>query len=231
MAAADLIPYLYRFLKTRQPHCLWEGDRNQLSIALTFDDGPHPLYTPPLLDVLAKYNIKATFFWLGAWVERYPDLARHIYQQGHWIGLHSYEHRAFVGQSTRSIRTSLEKTQHAIAQACQIAPERIIDVRPPYGICSNTTIRHLHHWGYRTVMWSIVPIDWTEPGVAVITQRITNNTCGGDIVVLHDGTSGGPAVTDIAQQIVPHLLTDGLRFITIDEMWSHRSSATLSLKN
>lgn len=223
MAAADLIPYLYRFLKKRQPECLWEGDRSQPAVALTFDDGPHPIHTPPLLEVLDQHQVKATFFWLGAWVERYPDIARAVYDQGHWLGLHGYEHRAFIGQSAQSIRHSLEQTQAAIAQACAISPTQIIDVRPPYGICSNQTIQNLHHWGYRSVMWSVVPIDWTEPGVSTVAQRVHQQTRGGDIIVLHDGASGGASVARATHRILPILLADGFTFVTISEMWRHFS--------
>ena len=219
MAAADFIPYLYRFLSKRLPDCLWEGDRTQPKIALTFDDGPHPIYTPPLLDVLDQYGIQATFFWLGAWVNRYPDLARSIYERGHWIGLHSYDHRIFLGKSAHHIQQSLERTQEAIAAACHIHPHDIIDVRPPYGICTQKTVQQLHQWGYRTVMWSIVPIDWTEPGINLVTQRVTQQTQAGDIIVLHDGNSGGPTVARSTHQILARLKSTPLQFVTINDMW------------
>ena len=231
MAAADFIPYLYRFLKERQPEALWEGDRSQAHIALTFDDGPHPTYTPPLLKVLAQYKVKATFFWLGSWVERYPEVARAVYEQGHWIGLHSYKHRAFIGQSLPSIRSDLEKTQQAIAQTCHSSPTQFIDVRPPYGICSRKIIQSLRQWGYRPVMWSVVPIDWTEPGINIVTKRIRTNTTGGDIIVLHDGSSGGPAVADTTAQILPVLQQTGFTFITIDNMWSQGSAVRDNINN
>ena len=223
VAAADLIPVLYRFLKKRQPLCLWEGDRSSNEIALTFDDGPHPTYTPLLLDALKAQQVKATFFLLGACVERYPDIARRIYEEGHALGLHSYAHRAFLGQSSQNIRASIEKTQTAIANACSIATDHIINVRPPYGICTNKTIHQLKDWGYRSVMWSVVPIDWTEPGISIVTRRIQSQTRGGDIIVLHDGSSGGFAVTPITDQIISDLKQQGLQFITIDDMWAART--------
>lgn len=221
MTTADVIPYLYRFLRQRLPNCLWEGDRTQRTIALTFDDGPHPVYTPPLLDVLERHQVKATFFWLGAWVNQYPDLARSIYQRGHWIGLHSYDHRIFLGKSAQHIRQSLERTQAAIASACHIAPQTVTDVRPPYGICTRHTIEQLHQWGYRPVMWSVVPIDWTEPGVDRVTQRVIQHTQAGDIIVLHDGRSGGPSVAQTTDQIIPRLHAQNFQFITINDMWQN----------
>ncbi|MEM9137727.1 MAG: polysaccharide deacetylase family protein [Cyanobacteria bacterium P01_F01_bin.42] len=224
MAAADLIPYLYRFLRRRQPDCLWEGDRTLPQVALTFDDGPHPIYTPPLLRVLEQYSVKATFFWLGSWVERYPEIARAVYEQGHWIGLHGHVHRPFIGQSPTSIHTSLKHTQEAISRACDRPAAAFVDVRPPYGICSSRTVKRLRSWGYRPVMWSMVPVDWTEPGIALITQRVLNATVSGDIIVLHDGSSGGKDVANVTAAILPKLQADDLAFITVEQMWTQSFS-------
>ncbi|NJN23239.1 MAG: polysaccharide deacetylase family protein [Acaryochloridaceae cyanobacterium RL_2_7] len=221
MAAANFIPYLYRFLKPRLPEALWEGDRNSNKIALTFDDGPHPQFTPPLLKVLEQYDVQATFFWLGSWVKRYPDIARQVYEGGHQLALHGFIHKPFLFQNIEEIRQGLEATQDAIATVCPEAPTPI-DVRPPYGICRAKTIQQLHKWGYRTVMWSVVPIDWTEPGVEVVQQRVLKQTQGGDLIVLHDGSSGGQAVANCTREIVPKLLKQGFEFISVDTMWEQR---------
>lgn len=223
MAAADFIPYLYRFLKPRLPNALWEGDRYGNQIALTFDDGPHPQFTPPLLKVLDQYDVRATFFWLGSWVQNYPEIAQQVYEAGHQLALHSFTHRPFLFQKPEEIYQSLKATQEAIATVCPNAPIPI-DVRPPYGVCSAKTIQKLEQWGYRTVMWSVVPIDWTEPGVEIVRQRVLKHTHAGDLIVLHDGSSGGQAVANCTTKILPELLGKGFEFISVNDMWDQRMS-------
>lgn len=121
MQFAPLYPILYRILKPSFPNCLWTGATNSRAIALTFDDGPHPQYTPELLQVLDRYNIKASFFWLGACVERSPTVARNVYERGHWIGLHGYHHTSFPFLTPDALKQSLEKTQAAICAALSSA--------------------------------------------------------------------------------------------------------------
>lgn len=117
MQFAPLYPILYRILKPSFPSCLWTGATNSRAIALTFDDGPHPQYTPELLQVLDRYKIRASFFWLGACVDRSPGVARDVYERGHWIGLHGYHHTSFPFLTPEALKQSLEKTQKAICAA------------------------------------------------------------------------------------------------------------------
>ncbi len=95
MQLAPFFPVLYRLLQPTFPHCLWSGNSRTKEIALTFDDGPHPVYTPQLLKVLDYYAIPASFFWLGACVQRSPTVAKSVCDRGHWLGLHGYDHRSF----------------------------------------------------------------------------------------------------------------------------------------
>jgi peptidoglycan/xylan/chitin deacetylase (PgdA/CDA1 family) len=111
--------------------CLWAGVKVKKAIALTFDDGPHPQYTPELLQVLDYYQIPASFFWLGICVNRAPELARSLFERGHWLGLHGYEHRSFPLLKPDQLKDSLAKTQLAISNACGVAPDTVRDVRPP----------------------------------------------------------------------------------------------------
>lgn len=216
MQHAPFFPVLHRILKPLFPGCLWLGDPQRREIALTFDDGPHPRYTPPLLEVLDQFGVKATFFWLGCQVERSPQLARTIYQQGHGIGLHGYEHIAFPRLSPAQLQSSLIRTQTAIATACDLPPQQVKDVRPPNGLFTPQTLRLLKQWHYYPVMWSVVPEDWVLPGVDVIRRRVLEQTGNGSIIVLHDGPQGGAAVAEVTAQILPLLLQAGYQFVTID---------------
>jgi peptidoglycan/xylan/chitin deacetylase (PgdA/CDA1 family) len=224
MQLAPLFPIVYRLLRPTFPNCLWSGDANSKFVALTFDDGPHPQYTPQLLRVLDRYSITASFFWLGACVNRSPQIAQEIFHRGHWLGLHGYDHRNFPMLSPMELKYSLEKTQEAIYNACQLEPERVRDVRPPNGLFTPTTLNLLHQWNYRPVMWSVVPEDWVLPGIATVTQRVLNQVRNGSLIVLHDGACGGQDVAATAAVLIPKLLEEGYQFVTVDEFWGCRTT-------
>lgn len=229
MQLAPLYPILYKILKPSFPSCLWTGATNSRAIALTFDDGPHPQYTPELLKVLDHYNIPASFFWLGVCVDKSPSVAREVYQRGHWIGLHGYYHQSFPLLSPALLKQSLEKTQDAIRAAlattapntrfCQVDRENIRDVRPPNGLFTPQTLSLLHQWNYRPVMWSVVPEDWVCPGISVVVQRVLHQVQNGSLIVLHDGYCGGQDVVQTTAQLIPQLLQQGYQFVTIDQLW------------
>ena len=223
MALAPLLPILHPILKSAFPNCLWQGNTKNSEIALSFDDGPHPEYTPQLLEVLDKYQIKASFFLLGVFVDRYPEITKIIYEKGHWICLHGYEHISFPKLTALQLKSSLEKTQFAIYKACGLATKLISDVRPPYGVVIPQNLKLLEEWKYRTVMWTVVPVDWVRPGISVVVNRVVKQTFNGSIIVLHDGNNGGQDVTKTAAEIIPILLEKNYQFITIDKMWSLNS--------
>lgn len=227
MQFAPIYPFIHKFLKPTFPGCLWAGRGNAKTIALTFDDGPHPQFTPQLLEVLAQYQVRASFFWLGACVERSPEVARATWQQDHWIGLHGYRHTSFPLLSEQELKQSLEATQRAIAQACQIdltyVRQNIRDVRPPNGVFTPQTLSYLAQWHYRPVMWSVVPEDWVRPGIDVTVARVVQQAQNGSLVVLHDGSCGGEDVAASAAQLIPQLQQQGYSFVTIDQLWQERS--------
>ncbi len=229
MQLAPLYPILYRILQPTFPSCLWTGNQNEKAIALTFDDGPHPHYTPQLLEVLDHYSKPARFFWLGACVNRSPAIAKAIYERGHWIGLHGFDHRSFPLLTPKALKQSLQETQAAIAQACCLEPMIIRDVRPPNGLFTPQTLNLLHEWHYRPVMWSVVPEDWVRPGVSIIVQRVLQQVQNGSLIVLHDGACGGQDVAATTAQLVPQLLRQGFQFVTVDTLWQQAQFLTGSL--
>ncbi|MEM7556330.1 MAG: polysaccharide deacetylase family protein [Cyanobacteria bacterium P01_A01_bin.84] len=244
-----LFPIIYRILKPTFPHCLWEGNVNNNSrtnsqtnfptnsktnsqsnlktIALTIDDGPHPQYTPQLLQVLEDYQIPVSFFWLGACVNRYPEVAKAVSDFGrHWIGLHGYEHHNFPLLSSEDLKESLEKTQTAIYNTCGLTPEQVRDVRPPNGVFTPKTLQLFQEWNYRPVMWSVVPEDWVRPGVDIVVKRVIKSVKNGSLIVLHDGVCGGQDVAAIARILIPLLLEQGYTFVTVDTFWQLNSLKT-----
>ena len=218
MEFAPLFPLVYRLLQPTFPHCLWCGNSNSKTIALTFDDGPHPQYTPQVLSVLKRYNITASFFWLGNCVNRFPEIAKTVSEQGHWIGLHGYEHDSFPLLSPIQLKQSLEKTQIAIYNACNLSPEKVRDVRPPNGFFTPQTLHLFQQWNYRPVMWSVVPEDWVHPGVNVVVNRVMKQVKNGSLIVLHDGYFGGKDVAETINILIPRLLQEGYEFVTVDSL-------------
>ena len=227
MEFAPCYPIVYSILKPLFPDRVWwSGASNDRSVALTFDDGPHNDWTPQLLEVLDRYGILASFFWLGSCVNRWPELAKSVYQRGHWIGLHGYDRRSFPFLSGQELKQSLQKKQRAISTACDLDPDfvqkYIQDVRPPNGLFTPETLQQLHKWNYQPVMWSVVPEDWVNPGVAVVVQRTLKQVQNGSIIVLHDGYYGGENVAEIADCLIPHLIAQGYKLVTIDRLWQRR---------
>lgn len=219
MQLAPFYPILYKVLQPAFSSCLWSGNPNSKAIALTFDDGPHPHYTPQLLEVLDHYSIPASFFWLGTCVNRSPQIAKAVYERGHSIGLHGYDHQSFPLLTTAALKQSLQETQAAIAQACSLDPMLIRDVRPPNGLFTPQTLNLLHQWHYRPVMWSVVPEDWVRPGISVVVQRVLQQVQNGSLIVLHDGACGGQDVAATTAQIIPQLLRQGYQFVTVNTLW------------
>ena len=228
MQFAPVYPLIYQVLHRLFPRCLWSGTGQGKYIALTFDDGPHPNHTPALLDVLDQHRITASFFWLGVCVERYGSIAQTVAQRGHWIGLHGYQHHNFPFLSPTQLQLSLSKTQQAISDTCGIDPATLRDVRPPNGIFTPKTLKLLHQWDYRPVMWSVVPEDWTRPGVANVAQRVYRQTNPGSLIVLHDGFCGGMDCAASAGLIIPQLLSQGYEFISIDRLWQQKINSQSS---
>lgn len=227
MQFASLYPILHRGLSWAFPDCLWSGSSDERAVALTFDDGPHPQFTMPLIEVLSRYNVTASFFWLGSRIDHAPAIAKQVFDQGHWLGLHGYTHRAFPRLGPAAVKASLERTQQAIAQACRLELSQveayIRDVRPPNGLFTPTLLRKLQQWGYRPVMWSLVPEDWTQPGVASVVRRVMGQVRSGSLVVLHDGDYGGQDVADIVAILIPELVQQGYQFVTVDQLWQQKS--------
>ncbi|MBD1850790.1 polysaccharide deacetylase family protein [Leptolyngbya sp. FACHB-711] len=222
MQFAPLYPILHKVLYPAFPACLWQGSTDSPWIALTFDDGPHPQHTLQVLEVLDRYQIKASFFWLGLLVERFPEVARTVWQAGHGVAIHGYDHTMFTQMRLPQLKQSLDCTQQIIGETCGLDPSataQIRDVRPPNGVFTPKILSALQQWNYRPVMWSVVPEDWTRPGVSIAAQRVLTQSRNGSVIVLHDGYTGGEDAAATVDYFIPQLLDRGYQFVTIDRLW------------
>ncbi|MGH9782711.1 MAG: polysaccharide deacetylase family protein [Terriglobia bacterium] len=158
------------------------GPPDSDKIALTFDDGPGEA-TPVVLDMLKQADIRATFFLCGQNVERYPEIARRIAQEGHEIGNHTYTHPRLLGRTPGKIAYEIERAQNIIAHHTGRRPALF---RPPFGLRWFGLFRILERNSLASVMWSVNSFDWKLP-VEQIVERVLNGIGPGAIVLFHDG--------------------------------------------
>lgn len=191
---------------TRGP--AWTG-----AIALTFDDGPHPTYTPRLLEILKAEGVPATFFLLGDRIELYPEVAALIAAQGFEIGNHSFSHADATTQTGEEIRAEVERTQKLIHKATGRRPTLY---RPPYGKHNDALFAVLHEESMAAVNWSVDPRDWQRGETSEsIRDFILGRAHPGAIVLLHDIHKRS---VEAVPEIIAGLREQGFTFVTAGEL-------------
>jgi peptidoglycan/xylan/chitin deacetylase (PgdA/CDA1 family) len=197
----------------------YKGQDGQ-GIALTFDDGPDPEFTPQLLDLLDQYHIKATFFVLGSKAEQHPDLIRRIHNEGHLVGIHNYSHQTNALMSPWKVRLQL---QHAVRTIENITGTTPLHYRPPWGVFNVFDLLLFNR--FRVVLWSLIVGDWVSTGSAEkIKDRLLYKYKDGDIIVLHDSGDTLGADEDAPSYMLQALQVfldqtnkQGYEFLRIDE--------------
>ncbi|WP_394889845.1 chitooligosaccharide deacetylase NodB [Mesorhizobium sp. AaZ16] len=155
------------------------------SIYLTFDDGPNPLWTPDILDLLARHRVPATFFVIGAEAEDQPELIRRIFAEGHEVANHTMTHPDLSRCEPAEVEREILEANRVIRMACPQATVR--RMRAPYGIWTEEVLTTLASAGLAAVHWSVDPRDWSRPGVDAIVDAVLARVEPGAIVLLHDG--------------------------------------------
>lgn len=178
-------------------------------VALTFDDGPHPVYTPQLLDGLSERGVKATFFVLGQNAELYPDIIRRMHDEGHLIGNHTYSHIQLTASNSEQFKNELIRTND-IVQA--ITGEEVQYVRPPYGSWDKSFETQLNMF---PVLWNVDPLDWCSSNATRVARSAIKNVSDNSIILMHDyyDTSVSAAL-----MIVDELTKQGYEFVTVDKI-------------
>ncbi|MGC5032527.1 polysaccharide deacetylase family protein [Micromonospora sp. DT229] len=183
-------------------------------IALTIDDGPHPEWTAPLLDLLHRHGIRATFFLIGDRVRERPDLARLVHEAGHLIGNHSMSHpQPFAALTRQELRAQIVHTQREIEDAVGVTPALF---RAPGGNWSPRVLRTTAALGLTPVDWTVNPSDWRTPGVARIARSLSR-TRPGQIMLCHDGGGDRSQTVAALAEVLPRLADRGLRFVTVPD--------------
>ena len=153
-------------------------------IALTYDDGPNDPHTMRLLEVLARHDVRATFFLIGRYVKQRPEIAREIVAAGHVVGNHTLTHPLLVFKSETEIRRQLSECRSALQEAIG-EPSNLF--RPPFGGRRAAVLRVARELGLEPVMWNVTGYDWNAPPAAEIERKVAKQIRGGDVILLHDG--------------------------------------------
>jgi peptidoglycan/xylan/chitin deacetylase (PgdA/CDA1 family) len=196
------------------------GVRGSKQIALTYDDGPNDPHTLKLLDVLAKHNVRATFFMIGRYVQQRPDIACAVAQAGHVIGNHTFTHPLLIFESAAQTRIQLVDCQQALQDTIGGHSNLF---RPPFGGRRPATLRVARDLELQTVMWNVTGYDWKAPPAALIEKKIARQMRGGDVILLHDGgyraLGADRAQTVIAtENLIRRYRDQGYEFVTVEEM-------------
>lgn len=195
-----------------QQKLVYRGNPNRKQVALTFDGGGGGTYASKQLAILKNYNVKATVFLTGKWIENFPTLAKTIATDGYEIGNHSYSHPYMTQISDAKIQEEVIKTEKLIMGLGAKKPNLF---RPPYG-ARNTHLDNLvNNLGYSSIMWSIDTIDWKNPGPQAIIDKIKNNIQNGSIVLMH---LDAPDTVNALPEIITWLRNQGYQLVTVSEI-------------
>ncbi|WP_424766422.1 polysaccharide deacetylase family protein [Paenibacillus sp. sgz302251] len=204
---------------------LTNGPRNRKRIALTFDDAPDHRFTPAILDILAKYDVCATFFVVGNRAAKHPSIVRRIHNEGHIIGNHSYNHAVLSTLTLNQFRQQILQTDSIIRSEIGYSPHFI---RPPYGELLPQQVMWSKQAGFTIVNWDVDSIDWkNNPSSVSIIKNIKKTLQPGSIVLQHAGGGAGQDLSgtiNALPQLIRLLRSKGYEFVTLPELVNQPAS-------
>ena len=178
-------------------------------VALTFDDGPHPVYTEQLLDGLKERGVKATFFVTGEHAELHPDIIKRMHDEGHLIGNHTYSHIQLTAANRDQFQNELIQTNEILNE---ITGDEVQYVRPPYGSWDKKFETDLNMF---PVLWNVDPLDWNTANANRVANTVISKVSDNDIILLHDYYDTS---VQAALMIVDELTRQGYEFVTVDKI-------------
>ena len=185
-------------------------DPSMPMVALTFDDGPNPQYTPKVLDILYEQQVPATFFLVGKKFEGNELIIEEIAASGHEIGNHTFSHPDLMTLNKQQIQQEIQLTE---AELKKVLPDyRVNYVRPPYGRYTEDVENAID---LPLMLWTIDSGDWLSPDAEIIYQTVVNNIQDGDIIVFHDNNA---ETVKALEKIISELKTRGFQFVTVSQM-------------
>jgi peptidoglycan/xylan/chitin deacetylase (PgdA/CDA1 family) len=199
----------------------WRALTDEPKIAITFDDGPHAISTPLILELLQRLNVPATFFLVGKHLEKHQGIAREMVDAGHEIGNHTFSHSLLYLSTKNRIRAEIRRTDTLLRNIDGSKPKFF---RPPAGFFTKQVLDIAEQLGYKTVVGDVYPRDPHLPGKEKIVDRVLQRTVAGSIIILHDG--GNTQRVDRSQtleaisEIIPNLKDKGFEFLTLSDLFS-----------
>ena len=208
------------------------GHPGTRQIALTYDDGPNDPFTLKLLDVLSRYNVKATFFLIGKYVDQRPDIARELIAQGHVVGNHTYTHPNLIFRNTRQVKEEIARCDRSLRDAVGDACAPLF--RPPFGGRRPATLRTVRAAGLSPVMWSVTGYDWNAKSTDAIERTVAPRIRGGDVILLHDGGhlefgTDRSFTVQATERLISRFHDEGYEFVTISQMYNSASQLSASI--
>jgi peptidoglycan/xylan/chitin deacetylase (PgdA/CDA1 family) len=196
-------------------------------LALTYDDGPNDPHTLHLLDVLAKHEVRATFFLIGRYVRERPEIARELARAGHVIGNHTFSHPLLIFKSAAATRREITDGRAALQDAIGEASNLF---RPPFGGRRPATIGIVRELGLEPILWNVTGYDWNAPPAVEIERKVSKQIRGGNVILLHDGghqhMGADRAQTVLASDhLIQRYKSEGFEFVTIPQMMAQHISS------
>ena len=195
----------------RAPGTYYKANTQEKVIALTFDDGPDPIDTPEVLNILKTKNVRATFFVLGQAAQANPYLLKRLVMEGHEIGNHSFSH----DYQQRRLVQEIKKTDQEVFVS---TGTHTYFYRPPGGFLSKTQLETVKKNGHIVALWSVDSKDWRNPGVKQIVDNVIKNVFPGAIILLHDGGYQRTQTVKALGPIIDALQDRGYRLATLSEL-------------
>jgi len=193
-------------------------------LALTYDDGPNDPHTFRLLEVLARQDVRATFFLIGRYAKQRPDIVRELVRAGHVIGNHTFTHPLLTLKSSAEIRKELSDCRSTLHDAIG---EHSNLFRPPFGGRRPAVLHVARELGLQSVMWNVTGYDWNALPAAEIERKCSTKIRGGNVILLHDGghkTMGADRTQTViaTDHLIARYKSEGYKFVTIDQMMKEK---------
>jgi peptidoglycan-N-acetylglucosamine deacetylase len=208
---------IYRFPKCVSqifPNVRWSFPEKQDTVFFTFDDGPHEIYTPQILDLLEEHNTKATFFLLGEKLKKNKELVIRMRDSGHSIGIHGYRHDSMLMKSKIIIREQIERTKVELEL---LIGKPVQLFRPPYGLFNRAVLKECRQLSLRIVMWSFLTYDFDiRLSDSYLLKTLQKKLCPGDIITLHDGHINSIRTARLLPQLIRYIRSRGFKSSIIE---------------
>lgn len=189
------------------------GDATKKQIAITFDDGPHPEFTPEILKILAEYNAKASFYVIGKNIEGNEKLVQEIHKNGHLLGNHSFSHSFFIDfKSTKGFVEEINQTNNALEK---IIGKRTALFRPPYGVTTPNIASAVKKLNMHVIGWNVRSLDTTNDDAQTIIKRVTTQLKPGAIVLFHDTSD---KTVSVLKQTLNFAKENGFKVVSLEEL-------------